>query len=100
MINITPIVVAFCGLIGTILTVIVAPLIKAKTTAQQQAMIQSFVNIAVAAAEQIFVESGKGAEKKAYVLEWLAARGIAVDEDALDAMIEAAVYALKNGAIA
>lgn len=97
MVNITPIIVAFFGLISAVLTVIVAPLIKAKTTAQQQAEIQLLVNIAVAAAEQIFVGSGKGEEKKAYVLEWLAARGITVDMDVLNAMIEAAVYALKNG---
>lgn len=100
MIDITPIVVSLFGLIGTVLTVIVWPLVKAKTTSQQQAVIQSLVNIAVAAAEQSFAGSGKGQEKKAYVLEWLAARGITVDEDMLDAMIEAAVYSLKNGTTA
>ena len=45
-------------------------------------------------AEQIYVGAGRGEEKKAYVLEWLAARNITVDTDKLDAMIEAAVYEL------
>ena len=57
------------------------------------------MKIAVAAAEQIYTGSGRGEEKKAYVLEWLRAHGITVDDEKLDAMIEAAVYELSQGLI-
>lgn len=57
------------------------------------------MKIAVSAAEQIYVGSGRGEEKKAYVLEWLRAHGVTVDDEKLDAMIEAAVYELSQGLI-
>ena len=66
-------------------------------TAQQQAEINGWVRIAVSAAEQIYVGSGRGQEKKAYVINWLAEHGVTLDETRLDAMIEAAVYDLKKG---
>ena len=53
----------------------------------------------MAAAEQIYTGSGRGQEKKAYVLNWLREHGVTVDEDKLDAMIEAAVYDLSQGII-
>lgn len=98
--NITPILEAVLALAATVFTVVVVPYIKSKTTAQQQTEINAWVRIAVSAAEQIFNGSGRGAEKKAYVLEWLKQRGITVDEAKLDAMIESAVYELKSGVLA
>ena len=95
--NITPIIEAALLLLAAIFTTVVIPYIKSKTTAQQQTEINAWVRIAVSAAEQIFNGSGRGAEKKAYVLEWLKQRGITVDEAKLDAMIESAVYELKSG---
>ena len=85
-------------LLAAIFTTVVIPYIKSKTTAQQQAEINAWVKIAVSAAEQIYNGSGRGPEKKAYVLEWLKQRGI--DEAKLDAMIESAVYELKSGVLA
>lgn len=96
MFNITPVIEAVFALIGVVITAIVIPFIKSKTTAQQQEELYAWVKIAVAAAEQIFTGSGKGAEKKQYVLEWLHSHNITVDESKLDAMIESAVYALKT----
>jgi len=95
--NITPIVEALFGLIAAIITVLVIPYIRSKTTAQQQAEINAWVKIAVNAAEQIYDGVGRGAEKKAYVLAFLMEHGMTLDEAKLDAMIEAAVYDLKNG---
>ena len=37
--------------------------------------------------------------KKAYVIDWLRSHGITVDEEKLDALIEAAVYELNQGVI-
>ncbi len=78
---------------------IVIPYIKSRTTAQQQAEINAWVKIAVTAAEQIYRGSGRGEEKKAYVLNWLAEHGITLDEDRIDALIEAAVYELNHGVL-
>ena len=60
---------------------------------------QRLGEIAVSAAEQIYTGSGRGEEKKAYVLEWLRSHGVTVDDEKLDAMIEAAVYELTQGII-
>lgn len=99
MFNATPVVEAVFTLIAVVVTVLIIPYIRSKTTAAEQAELNGWVAIAVTAAEQIYAGSGRGAEKKEYVLAWLNARGITVDEAKLDAMIEAAVYALKNGFI-
>lgn len=90
--DITPIVQAVFALIAAIITAIVIPYIKSRTTAQQREQMLAWVNIAVSAAEQIFTGSGRGAEKKAYVLDWLKAHGMSLDESTLDAMIESAVH--------
>lgn len=95
--NITPIVEAVFLLIAAVITTIVIPYIKSRTTAQQQAEINAWVRIAVTAAEQIYRGSGRGEEKKAYVLNWLAERGITLDANRIDALIEAAVYELNHG---
>lgn len=98
--NITTIIEAVFGLLAAVITAIVIPYIKSRTTAQQQEQINAWVRIAVTAAEQIYVGSGRGDEKKEYVVTWLQEHGVTVDESKLDAMIEAAVYNLKTGFIA
>lgn len=95
--DITTIIEAVFALAAAVITAIVIPYIKSRTTAQQQAEINAWVKIAVAAAEQIYTGSGRGEEKKAYVLNWLAEHGITMDEDRINALIEAAVYDLNHG---
>ena len=97
--DITIIIEAVFALIAAIITAIIIPYIKSRTTAQQQSQINAWVRIAVSAAEQIYVGSGRGEEKKAYVINWLREHGVTVDESKLNAMIEAAVYDLKSGFI-
>ena len=96
--NITPIVQAAALLLATVITVFVVPYIKSKTTATQQGQINAWVRIAVAAVEQTCKDT-KGKEKKRKGLDWLHQHGIVVDEDQIDAMIEAAVFELKSGII-
>jgi len=55
-----------------------------------------WVNVAVAAAEQLFRESGAGEKKKLYVLGFLQSKGFTYDSDTIDVMIEAAVLGLKQ----
>ena len=96
MYDITPIVEAVAALIAVVITAVVIPYIKSKTTAQQQAEIKEWVKIAVAAAEQLYKGSGRGEEKKQYVIEWLNEHNITVDMDKIDALVEAAVYQLNQ----
>ena len=64
MFDITTIIEAVFMLLAAIITAIVIPYIKSKTTASQQAEINAWVKIAVSAAEQIYKGSGRGEEKK------------------------------------
>ena len=93
--DVTQIILALIALCGAVVTGVVVPWVKAKTTTAQQEQLGAWVRIAVAAAEQIFA-AGNGAEKKKYVVRWLEERGIVFDEDTIDAAIEAAVYDLKK----
>ena len=99
MFDITTIIEAVFALIAVVITAIVIPYIKSKTTEAQQQTINSWVRIAVAAAEQIYEGSGRGVEKKAHVIAFLKSKGITFDVEAIDAMIEAAVYELNQGFI-
>lgn len=54
------------------------------------------VAIAVKAAEQIYNQSGMGEQKKQWVIKWLQDRGIRMDFDALEALIEAEVQKLNK----
>ena len=99
MTDITLIVEGALFLLGLIWTIIVAPFIKSKTNTQQQQEINGWVKIAVAAAEQIYKGSGRGKEKKTYVVTWLEEHDIILEEERIDAMIEAAVFEINQGII-
>ena len=97
--DITPIVEAVIAIVCAVVTCVLVPYIKSRTTTAQQEEINAWVRIAVSAAEQIYSGSGRGEEKKAYVVEWLRSHGVTLDTEKLDAMIEAAVYELKQGVL-
>ena len=96
MIDLTPVVNAIIALIAAAISVFLIPWIKEKIEAEKLEQVMGWVTIAVEAAEQIYRESGMGAKKKAYVLDFLAKRGITLDVDSIDAMIESAVLDLKQ----
>jgi uncharacterized membrane protein YraQ (UPF0718 family) len=94
--DLTAILEVIITLVVATITGVLVPYIKSKTTAEQQTVLTALVKAAVTAAEQIYTGSGRGQEKKAYVLAWLADRGITVDADKLDVLVESEVYALKT----
>lgn len=98
--DITLIIEAAVALVAAIITCVLIPFIRSKTTAQQREEINGWIKIAVKAAEQTIKGSGKGDEKKKYVLLWLEQHDIYLEEDRIDAMIEAAVFELHNELIA
>lgn len=95
MIDITTIIEALIALIGVIITAVLIPYICSRTSATQCGKIQTWVKIAVVAAEQIYIGSGRGAEKKNYVLEFLNQQGLTYDKAAIDALIESSVKILN-----
>lgn len=94
MTDITQIVLAVLGLLGTIITTFVIPILKNKLTEQQQERLNTAVRIAVYAAEQIF-NSDEGRQKKAWVINLLNEQGYHANTDAIDAQIEAMVNQMR-----
>ena len=95
MTDLTPIINAAVALLAAIITVFVVPWIRRKTTAQDREAMLAWVEIAVAAAQQLFYGLD-GEARKDYVVSFLAERGYSVDAGALDAAIEAAVLKLHR----
>ena len=95
MIDITPILNAIIALLAAIITAVVVPWLKARTTAAQRENLQAWARIAVKAAEQAYAgQRGKGMEKKQEVYDFLHDKGCSVDFDELNTAIEAAVHEL------
>lgn len=91
----TQIIQAVIALVATLISVYLIPLIKQRVSADKLAKWQKYVQIAVQAAEQLY-DAAQGKEKKAYVLEYLASKGIKFDAATVDKMIEAAVLELHH----
>ena len=75
------------------------PYLETITTDAQRKKIWDKIKIAVNAAEQLFIGSGRGEEKKEYVeneLDKDSSISSVIDKDERNTMIEAAVYDLKS----
>lgn len=99
--DITQIVVAIIGTLGIIITNSVVSLIKAKVTTERWTNIVAWTRTAVQAAEIIYEGSGRGEEKRNYVLNWVAAeakkRGMKIDTDTISVALEDAWNQLTKG---
>lgn len=89
------IVLGVISILGVIITYMVVPFLKSKTSKEQRETIMFWVSVAVTAAEQIFNERGMGEEKKKFVVGFLVEKGIKVSLDELDVLIESAVKELN-----
>lgn len=89
----TRIIEAVIALAGALLTTFLIPWIKEKYDAERLKKVQTYVDIAVTAAEQIY-KACDGDTKKAYVLNYLAEKGIRFDAETVERMIEASVLML------
>lgn len=96
MVDLTNFALAGITLIIAIVAAFVIPYIKSKTTAEQFATIKLWVTVAVNAAEQLFTGSGRGEEKKNFVLSFLESKGFTIDLESIDALIESAVLDLNK----
>lgn len=95
MIDLTPVVNAAILLIAALITAFVIPWLKRKTTAQDREEMLKWVEIAVAAAQQLY-HNLDGAARKQYVLDFLAEKGYCLDDKEIDNAVEAAVLKLHK----
>ena len=83
----------------TILTIYIIPFIKAKIGNENLAKYEYWVNIAVKAAELIWTETGHGADKKQYVVDFMNnmfnSKKIIITEEQINLLIESAVKNMK-----
>ena len=97
--DITTIIEVIIAIIGALVTSFLLPYLRSKTSIETQSEVNKWIKIAVTAAEQIYNGSGRGEEKKQYVIDWLKSHNIKYDYEKIDAMIEAAVYELKQNGL-
>ncbi|MCM1168193.1 MAG: phage holin family protein [Lachnospiraceae bacterium] len=95
-VDVTAVINAVIALISAVVTAFLIPWIRSKTTSQQRESLVAWAKIGVAAAEQIYQGEKRGAEKKQYVLDFLAQNGISFNEESVNAAIEAAVKQLNS----
>ena len=88
--DITKVVVALIGLLSTVITVFLAPYLKAKMDVEKVTKLGELAKRFVLAAEQL-IGKGEGEKKKAKVQDWLKEKGYDVSLDEVDSAIEAAV---------
>ena len=96
MVDLTPIITAVLTLIFSLITAFLIPYIKAKTTDEQFNTIKLWVRVAVQAAEMLYVGSGRGEEKKQYVIEFLKSKGFTLNAEEIENLIESGVLELKQ----
>lgn len=96
MIDLTPIMEAIIALVVAVITAFVIPWLKGKIDSDKLEQIKLWVTVAVEAAEQLYNGTGRGEEKKAYVVKFLQEKGFTIDPDSLDKLIEAAVFNLPE----
>lgn len=96
MVDLTPIINAVLALVAALVSAFLIPWIKSNTTEKQRQTMLLWVEIAVNAAEQLYQGTGKGAEKKAYVLEFLEGKGYTANLDEIETVLEAYVLQLKD----
>jgi len=95
MTDLTPIFNAVIALLAALITAFVIPWLKRKISAQEREELLRWVEIAVAAAEQMW-DSTQGEAKKKAVLAFLREKGFIFSESEIDSAIEAAVLKLHH----
>lgn len=95
MVDLTQIIVAVLTLVISLITAFLIPYLKTKVSTEKLDTIKFWVNIAVEAAEMIYVGTGRGQEKKDYVVQFLNSKGFTLNVAEIENLIEAAVMELK-----
>lgn len=96
MIDWTQILLAVISLLGVIITGVLVPYIRTRTTEKQREDVEFWVGVAVMAAEKQFDIGGQGAEKKEQVRKFIADKNINISDEELDQLIDFTVERLIN----
>ena len=88
MTDLTPIISAALTLIMAVITTFLIPYLKTKIDSNKFEKIRTWAKVAVEAAEMIYVGTGRGEEKKAYVIQYLNSKGYTLDADRLRQIVE------------
>ncbi len=95
MTDITSILQTAIALIAALLSSFLIPWLRRNTSAKEREDLLKWVSIAVQAAQQMYYQL-EGPERKNYVRSFLTEQGFDVDDQAVDAAIEAAVLELHR----
>lgn len=95
MTDLTPIFNAFIALIAALISAFVIPWVKRKTNKYDREEMIQWIEIAVAAAQQMYHQFN-GSERKEYVQQFLISKGYDVSSKEIDNAIEAAVLKLHK----
>ena len=86
--------------LGAIITYFVVPFIEASISEKQLSQYKQWVELAVRCAEMVIKESGRGEDKKTYVVNFLNdmfnKNKVVITEEQMNVLIEAAVKMLKD----
>lgn len=93
------VILAFIPVLGTILTVYIIPLIKTKIGNENLAKYEYWADLAVKAAEMLWIETGHGSDKKQYVVKFLNdmfnKNKTVITEQQIEILVESAVKQMK-----
>ena len=95
-IDLTQIIVAVITLIFGLIAKYAIPYLKEKYSTEQLEKMKLWAKVAVEAAEMLYTGSGRGEEKKKYVLDFLNSKGFSGDMETLENLRESAVLELKQ----
>lgn len=98
MTNLTPIILAVITLVFAAIAAFVIPWLKKKLSKEDMDAMLQLIQIAVRAAQQMYYAEGGDVRLK-YVMDFLAAQGYDVDDEAIRAAIEAEVLALHQALV-
>lgn len=93
------IILALIPILGAIITGFIIPFIKEKIGSEKLAKYEYWADLAVKAAEMLWTESGCGADKKQYVVDFLNdmfnKNKIVITEQQIEILVESAVKQMK-----
>ncbi len=92
--DLTQVIIAVIGVLGTIVTSFLIPLLRQKLTEAQMNKLAAFAKIGVYAAEQLYYPD-EWESKKKYVQRFLEEKGYDVNLEEVNAAIESSVKELR-----
>lgn len=94
------IILALIPILGAIITYFIIPYIRTLMSTEKLEQYKEWASLAVKCAEMLFTKQGMGADKKAYVVDFLNnmfnKNGTLISEQQIEILIEAAVNELNK----